>query len=178
MNREFSQNFPNFFIDEDDGEISREIAASTEDGVASAPLSYYKISTVTGDRRGAGTDANVYIILYGEKGDSGKRKLEAPGNSFERAKSDSFGIECVELGNIHKVIIGHDGAGIGSGWFLDKVIVNSMSLKKDFYFLCGRWLDSNEDDGKIERELTAQDSDGVASTQLVRYKVSVTTGKK
>lgn len=28
----------------------------------------------TGDRRGAGTDANVFIVLYGENGNSGKLK--------------------------------------------------------------------------------------------------------
>lgn len=41
--------------DEDDGEILRELPASNEDGVASVPLSSYKITVFTGDRRGAGT---------------------------------------------------------------------------------------------------------------------------
>jgi hypothetical protein len=164
--------------DEDDGQIEIEVPASNKDGVATAPMAYYKVTTVTGDRRGAGTDANVYIILHGDQGDSGKRKLEAPGNCFERGHSDNFGFEAVELGNIKKITIGHDGAGFGSGWFLDKVVVQSMSLKKDWYFLCGRWLDKSEDDGKIEREIDASDADGVASQPLVRYKVAVTTGDR
>jgi lipoxygenase homology domain-containing protein 1 len=32
-----------------------------------------------------------------------------------------FGVECADLGNLTKIRIGHDGAGFGSGWFLDKV---------------------------------------------------------
>lgn len=60
-----------------------------------------------------GTDANVYIILHGEKGDTGKRKLESGGNNFERAKSDVFGIEAFDVGELTKITIGHDGSGFG-----------------------------------------------------------------
>jgi hypothetical protein len=146
--------------------------------VASQPLVYYQITTVTGNRRGAGTDANVHVILYGENGDSGKRPLEGAGNCFEKGRSDTFGIEAIELGTIKRITIGHDGTGFGSGWFLDKVIVKSFSLKKEWYFLCGKWLDKSEDDGKIERDLFAQDQDGVASQPLVRYQVAITTGDR
>ena len=38
----------------------------------SARTTTYEVSVMTGDVRGAGTDANVYIILYGEEGDSGE----------------------------------------------------------------------------------------------------------
>ena len=41
-----------------------------------------------------------------------------------------------------------------------------------------RWLDKDEDDGKIERDLTPVDKDGAASLPLVRYMAAVTTGKK
>jgi hypothetical protein len=37
------------------------------------------------------------------------------------ASTDVFGVECPDLGNLTKIRIGHDGSGIGSGWFLDKV---------------------------------------------------------
>lgn len=56
-----------------------EIAASDKDGQSCLPLTHYKITVVTGDRRGAGTDANVFITLFGENGDSGKRQLDGPG---------------------------------------------------------------------------------------------------
>ena len=36
-----------------------------------ARLSSYEVSVVTGDISGAGTDANVYIILFGDKGETG-----------------------------------------------------------------------------------------------------------
>lgn len=37
-----------------------------------ASLTTYKVSVKTGDVRGAGTDANVYMVLYGESDDSGQ----------------------------------------------------------------------------------------------------------
>ena len=38
----------------------------------SAEKTTYNVYVETGDMRGAGTDANVYITLYGEKDDSGR----------------------------------------------------------------------------------------------------------
>ena len=40
----------------------------------------------TSDVRGAGTDADVFLTVYGPKGDTGERELAASGNNFERNK--------------------------------------------------------------------------------------------
>jgi hypothetical protein len=40
------------------------------------------VAVTTSDVRGAGTDANVALVLYGEKGDTGERKLESSANDF------------------------------------------------------------------------------------------------
>ena len=97
----------------------------------------YNVSVTTGDRRGAGTDANVYITIYGENGDSGKQKLTSGKNNFERGATDTFGIQCIDLGKISKVKIEHDGTGFGAGWFLDKIKV-STGKGEQYYFACGR----------------------------------------
>lgn len=39
-------------------------------------------------------DANVFIVLYGDKGDSGQRGLDSEQDNFKRGKTDYFGIEC------------------------------------------------------------------------------------
>lgn len=47
----------------------------------------YKVSVMTGDLNGAGTDANVFLTIYGDLGDTGERKLgksETNNNKFER----------------------------------------------------------------------------------------------
>lgn len=46
----------------------------------------YEVCVFTGDMLGAGTDANVYINIYGENGDTGERHLRNSDNlnKFER----------------------------------------------------------------------------------------------
>ena len=47
-----------------------------------------QVTVYTGDKRGAGTDARVFITLFGEMGDSGERTLDSARNNFQRAKLD------------------------------------------------------------------------------------------
>ena len=49
----------------------------------------YKLHVYTGDKRRAGTDANVFVNVIGENGDSGERPLttsETNRDKFERGK--------------------------------------------------------------------------------------------
>lgn len=115
--------------DEDDRQIIRELPALLDGNPSDTKVVKYKVSVRTGDKRGAGTDANVFIILHGETGDTGKRSLESAGNNFERGRVDIFGIEAVDIGELTKVTIGHDGTGFGSGWFLDNVTVRDQTLR-------------------------------------------------
>ena len=50
-------------------------------------------------------------------------------------------------------MLGHDGTGFGSGWYVDSVTVDIESHGKHLVFPCHKWLATDEDDGKIEREL-------------------------
>ena len=51
-----------------------------------AGLVSYKVVVATSDLRGAGTDADVFLTLFGDRGDSGERRLESSANDFERGK--------------------------------------------------------------------------------------------
>ena len=47
----------------------------------------YVVSTYTGDRFGAGTDARVFISLLGDKGHIDEKELESSGrDNFERGQ--------------------------------------------------------------------------------------------
>jgi hypothetical protein len=68
---------------EDDGAIVRELPVS--ETVSDLTTVIYEVKVLTGDRRGAGTEAPVSVVLYGEKGNSGRPKiLQNSGNNFER----------------------------------------------------------------------------------------------
>jgi lipoxygenase homology domain-containing protein 1 len=71
----------------------------------------YEVSVVTGAEKGAGTDANVSIILYGENGDTGLRPLKQSfKNLFEKGQTDKFIIECLDLGELQKLHVEHDNS--------------------------------------------------------------------
>jgi lipoxygenase homology domain-containing protein 1 len=153
----------------------------------------YKVDVKTGDTRGAGADANVFIILHGETESSKKFKLESGGNNFERGQVDVFGIETFDIGELTKITIGHDGTGFGSGWFLDNVVIQDQTVhNKEYKFQCGRWLDKvfifptpyiiiytifqGKDDGKIERDFTV--SETITDLKTLVYEVKVLTGDR
>lgn len=63
---------------------------------------------------GAGTDANVWIIVFGENGDSGTLALKEcnRSNKFERKQVDTFRfLDILSLGELSKVRVWHDNTG-------------------------------------------------------------------
>ncbi|XP_052229243.1 lipoxygenase homology domain-containing protein 1-like isoform X2 [Dreissena polymorpha] len=162
--------------DEGDGAICRTLLGS-RDPFAIRKDTKYKISVFTGDKAGAGTDSNVYIILFGENGDSGEKYLDNKKNNFERNKTDTFVVESPCLGRLDRIRIGHDNSGFGPGWFLEKVIIDDCDNSITYTFPCNRWLAKDEDDGQIFRDLVA----GIGATEAFTgfpYVITVMTGDK
>jgi lipoxygenase homology domain-containing protein 1 len=82
---------------------------------------------------GAGTDSNVFLILYGEKGQSGKLRLKnstTNANPFEKGKKDTFKVITSNIGDINKINISHDGSGPGAGWYVESIQVNNLTNNK------------------------------------------------
>jgi hypothetical protein len=163
--------------DEEDGEIVREMPAEGDSVKKPLPLVRYQLEVFTGNKSGAGTDAEVFVDIFGELGDTGERRLkksETNRNPFEKGKVDVFRFEAVTLKHLKKIRIGHNGKKPGAGWFLDKVIVKQEgSPKYDHTFECNRWLAVDEDDGLIVRELLA---DKLQFLDTITYNVKVKTG--
>lgn len=140
----------------------------------------YKVSVRTGDMFGAGTDASVFLTIYGDLGDTGERKLaksENNKNKFERGQVskersdmpagssiyqtellllfkpqvDKFTIEAVDLGQVFKIHARHDNSLIGADWYLDQVEVLDMETEEVYMFLCERWLSTKKEDKHVDR---------------------------
>ena len=73
-------------------------------------------------------------------------------------REDEFTIECPGVGEINKILIGHDNKGLGSAWFLDTVTIEDLNTKRSYEFPCNRWLAKDEDDGQISRFLLPKNS--------------------
>ncbi|RDD42008.1 Lipoxygenase homology domain-containing protein 1 [Trichoplax sp. H2] len=178
LNGEVSNEFPcNRWLSksEDDGQIVRELFLKSDTPLLKTTS--YHISVKTGDVRNAGTDANVFIQIFGAKDDTGRVRLKQSlntSNKFERNRIDKFIIEAAQIGKIEKIIIGHDGKGLGSGWFLDYIELDVPSVGRLYRFSCHQWFDSTEGDRKVERELYP--SECIKSAAKIPYQISVHTG--
>jgi len=117
----------------------------------------YTVTVFTGDKVWAGTDANVFVTMTGEFGDSGERELRDSGNvnKFEKNQEDAFTVTAVELGRLKKLKIRHDNKGGGAAWYLDRVEVEDPKNSKKFvvYFAnvqmkCIAWWSTARDPAK------------------------------
>ncbi|UJR34623.1 hypothetical protein I4U23_027400 [Adineta vaga] len=141
--------------DKDDGEIVRQLTLS---GVTGAPvtMTLYKITVVTGDKDRSGTDARVFLIIYGDKENSGEHQLvksETNKNKFEQTETDVFHMHINSLGTLRKIQIRHDNSGFGPGWYLFSVEIYDYNAHQKYYFPHDRWLSKDKGDSKICREI-------------------------
>ncbi|CAF5099834.1 unnamed protein product, partial [Rotaria sp. Silwood1] len=160
---------------EDDKQIIRELPAEGPGISRSLPIVQYIVDVYTGNQTGAGTDANVFINIYGDYGDTGVRLLEYSlqnTDKFEKNQLDSFIIEAVTLKQIRKIQIGHDGTGTHSGWFLHKVVIRQDDQHfEPVTFICNRWFGVDKDDRQIVRELPP-----TQNLNKITYNIKIKTG--
>lgn len=122
----------------------------------------YTIEVYTGSEPNAETEAEIYIQLFGSRGDSGRRVLYHSVNTdtkFQQGEMNVFKLEAVSLDEVQKIIIGHKEETKGAGWYLEKIIVEVEEEKtnKRFYFPSNQWFDKGQSDSAIEREIMAQE---------------------
>lgn len=87
----------------------------------------YEITAITGDKKGAGTDANVFVTIYGQAGITEKLSLKSRSkNVFERNRSDIFTMKAKCVGEMKKIRVEHDNTGTGPGWYLERVSLDFL----------------------------------------------------
>ncbi|KAM4746369.1 lipoxygenase homology domain-containing protein 1 [Anableps anableps] len=156
---------------EGDGLFARDLLASM-DQMDMPKYNKYIVSVFTADMKGSGTDADVFINIFGEFGDTGERRLDSDKNNFEKGTEDKFTIDAPNLGKIRKITIGHNNKGSSAGWFVDKVILDDMGNKVVYEFPINRWFALDEDDGKIQRDILV----GADQPTGIVYNVQIVTG--
>jgi len=123
------------------------IVIEPEDGSEQIPTQVlYQIKITTGTKMGAGTDANVYITLVGQNGQSsGEILLDNPGiNDFERGNTNIFWINSIPIEGLDYIIIRHDNTGNFPGWYIEEVYIACPELNKDWFFYPRQWLATDE----------------------------------
>lgn len=154
-------------------------------GLSDGRLDGYLLTFYTGDSRGAGTDAKVYVDLRGMEGATGKTILpNQTAKHFERGRADELTLRCPNLGELTELLVGQDGSGmIGNAWQLEKVVVRSKYNPNapPVTFPCGKWI-KREGGNKAERLLTrgsmAPHSPGGEGKPSTGYAVEVFTSNE
>lgn len=106
----------------------------------------FVIYVKTGDKKNAGTDANVKIKLHGPNGSNtdGLTLDNFFRNDFESGQLDVFPIKEIKVKDfgsvVSKVEFWRDNAGIGADWFVDKIVVENNKTNESFTFPVFRWI--------------------------------------
>lgn len=131
----------------------------------------YEIKIQTGTRSYAGTDANVYIKLFGENNKHTEliRIPRKSTNDFEKGSVVIENIRCKDIGKILKIYVEHDNTGIQAGWFLEKITVKSSNTISNFEIK--EWL-SNKNKQIHPSTIVSED------TLKIKHIVIIETGDK
>ena len=86
----------------------------------------YTVQLYTGNVRGAGTDANVFVTLTGKRATTAKTRVT--GCKFTNGSTETFVMVTKDIGDVKSVTVEHDNTGFGPSWFLDKV--KPVTLRK------------------------------------------------
>ena len=71
----------------------------------SSILMQYTLKVYTSDVRGAGTDDDIFIQLWGDKSHTAPLKLDTSANNFERNMTDVFNPKAADVGELQYIIV-------------------------------------------------------------------------
>jgi hypothetical protein len=99
----------------------------------------YKIFVKTADEKGAGTDSNLFLRLFGAKGQSNEIRMNSrvKGNAFERNDMNVFKVD-EDLGPIYEISLKSDKMYSGADWRPDYIRVEGK--EQSTKFVIGHWI--------------------------------------
>jgi len=98
-------------------------------------MAIYHFKIHTGDQVYAGTDSNIFVRLFGNKGESSEYRLNGniKGNAFERNQNDSCDIDVGNsCGEIFKIELRSDCKYGGSDWLCDYIEIQEKDVPNAF----------------------------------------------
>ncbi len=124
---------------------------------ASGTKADYSIEILTSDVEDAGTNANVFLALYGEEDGAGQRfasgdmslgaeyETSQSTDPFERGQKNAFLIkDRWSLDDVDHMILRHDNGSKKDGWHIRGVKVANAKTKKEWLFVPDQWLADDE----------------------------------
>lgn len=109
------------------------------------------VNVYTGDKKSAGTDATVFVVLHDDKNNATPPITlnNTLRNDFERGNVDSFPVPTKITSllsqpiKIKRIEIWQDGSGLDSNWFVDRIEIENKAAGETFVFPVFRWIKAN-----------------------------------
>ncbi|KAL5005147.1 hypothetical protein ScPMuIL_018603 [Solemya velum] len=107
-----------------------------------ADLYQYLICVVTHWGQGAGTTANIFIQLKGNRDYSSKRCLMDVTREFFKSGTEDWFLLATpnSLGELKSLDLWHDSSGLAPSWSLNQILVKDLQMKKSWIFFFDNWL--------------------------------------
>ncbi|XP_077420923.1 polycystin-1-like protein 2 isoform X2 [Vanacampus margaritifer] len=143
--------------------LSRRKMTLLEDNHPCAQYNYL-ISVQTGQRKNAGTTANVTMTLIGSEGQSDAHHLTDPDKPvFERGAVDLFMLATpFPLGNVQNIRLQHDNSGGHPSWYINRVIIQDLQTERVWHFFGDCWISSDRGDGMTKKIFNAAKNNEVS----------------
>lgn len=104
----------------------------------------YNVEVKTKDKNGAGTDANVALIIEGGDGmHSGPHFLDSNGNDFERGDTNKFQFMGYNVVKPTKIYLWRNALNAGHAWMCEWVRIKLPS-GDEYLFKVDAWIPSKE----------------------------------
>jgi len=135
------------------GEVQSQISDLNQAAAsnAAAVATLYKVEIKTSRYFDSGTDANVYLRIFGWNSYSQDTRLDVPGyNDFEMGSLGTYYITTPDdLGNLRYILLRHDNTGSKPGWRVVWVEITNVNTGNWWRFPVCRWLAKDVCDQQI-----------------------------
>jgi hypothetical protein len=104
----------------------------------------YTVWVTTGDVALGGTDSNVFLMLFGEAGQT--EWIHLPPEdvfAFEQGSTDKFVIVAPDVGSLTQLCVAHDNTA-DSGWHVAKVRVQHHATQQIWDIVFNQWVGEEE----------------------------------
>ncbi|XP_060063355.1 allene oxide synthase-lipoxygenase protein-like [Ylistrum balloti] len=103
----------------------------------------HTVWVTTGDKKNAGTDANVSMRFHGGEGKASTDVITLDNffrNDFERGQKDTFSVTATVVETIDNIELWRDTAGLKDEWYLNTVEVLCRTSGRKYIFPIFRWI--------------------------------------
>ncbi|CAF0906528.1 unnamed protein product [Adineta steineri] len=118
------------------------------------PAVLYNIEIQTGDEQIEILDSPVYMQIYGTTTTTPKFFLESKNPSFKKDTLSKFSISSNNVGEIERIVIGHEGLGKVNDWYLKTLKVQMLGQQQEY--VVDKWLSPTQGEQRLFVELSKE----------------------